>query len=76
MKDFFGTVIEPGDAVVVARNAPGAGMVGTLALYTAVPKKRGDGLTLRDRNGALRHLSWDESNTISMKSIASSARKD
>lgn len=37
MKDFFGTVIEPGDAVIVARDNGCAGAVGKLAVFTAVP---------------------------------------
>jgi len=72
VKDFFGTVIEPGDAVVVARNAPGAGMVGELVQFTAGLSANGS-LHLIDKTGERKNYSFGPHNVISMKSIA---RKD
>lgn len=69
MKDFFGTVIEPGDAVLIARNAATAGQVGELVMFTVARNKTNDGLHVVDSTGARRGFSFDSSNTIAMKSV-------
>ena len=74
MKDFFGTVIEPGDAVVVARGyASTKGPVAAhLDLYTVGLAKDGS-MQLIDETGKARKFGFSAEDTVSMKSIA---RKD
>lgn len=71
MKDFFGTVIEPGDAVIVARGA----------WHSGRPTSRGE-LQLGhfdseenfvDSDGKTRKYSLEPASVIAMKSIAGRA---
>lgn len=75
MKDYFGTVIEPGDAVVVARGyaSMSKGPVAAhLDLYTVGLAKDGS-MQLIDETGKARKFGFSAEDTVSMKSIA---RKD
>lgn len=71
MKDFFGTVIEPGDAVVVAWGKASKGSTaGTLEQCTAHRRVKGEGIVLyRNSDGRRCSFGIGPHNVISMKSV-------
>lgn len=71
MKDLFGTVIEPGDAVIVARGAYHSGRP-TSRGELKVGHWGGDG-NFVDSDGKTRKYALEPASVIAMKSIASRA---
>lgn len=71
MKDFFGTVIAPGDAVIVARGAYHSGRL-TSCGELQLGHFDGDG-NFVDSEGKTREYSLEPASVVSIKSIASRA---